>query len=250
MAQIGSKDDALKSNESSVAERDHRGAAALLRFVEDNIARGVLRPGDQLPTERELGAKFGLARNTLRKRLKVLESEGVIVRRVGSGSFVAEPPRPIAEVADPASTLLTRIHGASPAEVMELRLMIEPQVIDLAVARATAANFATLEQCLDRGEAARSTAEFEVWDGMLHLEILKAARNQLLIDIYDALNGVRRQAQWGKLKERTLTPERRVLYEKQHRAVVAALQGRDATMAREALVTHLLAVRETLVGSV
>ena len=106
-----------------------------------------------------------------------------------------------------------------------------------------------MEQCLDRGEAAKGIAEFEVWDGLLHLEILKAARNQLLIDIYDALNGVRRQAQWGKLKERTLTPERRVLYERQHRAIVAALQGRDAAAAREALVTHLLAVRETLVGA-
>jgi GntR family transcriptional repressor for pyruvate dehydrogenase complex len=239
----------LNSPETSFTDGEQRGAAALLRFVADNIARGVLRPGDQLPTERELGARFGLARNTLRKRLKALESEGLIVRRVGSGSFVAERPRSIASVADPASTLLTRIHGASPAEVMEVRLMVEPQVIDLAVARATAANFATMEQCLDRGEAAKSTAEFEVWDGLLHLEILKAARNQLLIDIYDALNGVRRQAQWGKLKERTLTPERRVLYEKQHRAIVAALRGRDAAAAREALVTHLLAVRETLVGA-
>lgn len=231
-------------------ESDGRGAAALSRFIEHSIAKGVWKPGDQLPTERDLGVRFGLARNTLRKRLKVLENEGLIVRRVGSGSFVAEPPRPIADLANPSLALLTRIHGASPSEVMELRLMIEPQVIDLAVARATSANFATLNDCLERGEASQSITEFELWDGMLHLEILKAARNQLLIDIYDALNGVRRQAQWGKLKERTLTPERRILYEQQHRAIVAALQGRDAAMARDALITHLRVVRETLVGAV
>ena len=242
----------MVSNMSTVqsTETSERGAGALLRFLEISIAQGVWKPGDQLPTERELGTRFGLARNTLRKRLKALESEGLIVRRVGSGSFVAERPRPIADAAEPGLTLLTRIHGASPSEVMELRLMIEPQVIDLAVARATSANFATLNECLERGEAAQSITEFEVWDGMLHLEILKAARNQLLIDIYDALNGVRRQAQWGKLKERTLTPERRILYEQQHRAIVAALQGRDAVLARDALVSHLRAVRETLVGAV
>jgi GntR family transcriptional repressor for pyruvate dehydrogenase complex len=226
-----------------------RGAAALLRFIEGSIAGGVWKPGDQLPTERELGVRFGLARNTLRKRLKVLESEGLIVRRVGSGSFVAQPPRPIADVANPGLALLTRIHGASPAEVMELRLMIEPQVIDLAVARATTANFNTLNECLERGEAAQTIPEFEMRDGLLHLEILKAARNQLLIDIYDALNGVRRQAQWGKLKERTLTPEGRILYEKQHRDIVTALKARDAAMAREALVSHLKAVREALLGA-
>ena len=236
-------------NDPSPANGSGKGAAALLRFIEDSIARGVWKPGDQLPTERELGARFSLARNTLRKRLKVLESEGLIVRRVGSGSFVAQPPRPIADVANPALALLGRIHGASPAEVMELRLMIEPQVIDLAVARANTANFATLNQCLERGEAAQSIPEFELWDGLLHLEILKSARNQLLIDIYDALNGVRRQAQWGKLKERTLTSERRTLYERQHRDIVAALKARDAALARDALVTHLKSVRETLVGN-
>jgi len=236
-------------NSMDIGSSGDRGAAALLRFIEGSIAGGVWKPGDQLPTERELGVRFGLARNTLRKRLKVLESEGLIVRRVGSGSFVAQPPRPIADVANPGLALLTRIHGASPSEVMELRLMIEPQVIDLAVARATTANLNRLRECLDRGEAAQTIAEFEVWDGLLHLEILKAARNQLLIDIYDALNGVRRQAQWGKLKERTLTPERRILYEQQHRAIVASLHGRDAAIARDALVTHLKAVRETLVGS-
>jgi DNA-binding FadR family transcriptional regulator len=232
-----------------VPYKTDRGAAALLRFIEGSIASGVWKPGDQLPTERELGARFGLARNTLRKRLKVLESEGLIVRRVGSGSFVAQPPRAIADVANPGLALLTRIHGASPSEVMELRLMIEPQVIDLAVARATTANFTTLSECLERGEAAQSIPEFEVWDGLLHLEILKAARNQLLIDIYDALNGVRRQAQWGKLKERTLTPEGRILYERQHRDIVTALKARDADMAREALVGHLKAVREALLGA-
>ena len=226
-----------------------RGAAALLRFIEGSISDGIWKPGDQLPTERELGARFGLARNTLRKRLKVLESEGLIVRRVGSGSFVAQPPRLIAEVANPGLALLARIHGASPSEVMELRLMIEPQVIDLAVARATTANFNTLSECLERSEAAQTIPDFEMWDGLLHLEILKAARNQLLIDIYDALNGVRRQAQWGKLKERTLTPAGRILYEKQHRDIVTALKARDAAAARDALVGHLKAVREALLGA-
>jgi DNA-binding FadR family transcriptional regulator len=243
--------EALSHNTSTAypPHNNDRGAAALLRFIEGSIAGGVWKPGDQLPTERELGVRFGLARNTLRKRLKVLESEGLIVRRVGSGSFVAQPPRPIAEVPNPGLALLTRIHGASPSEVMELRLMIEPQVIDLAVARATTANFNTLSECIERSEAAQTPPEFEMWDGLLHLEILKAARNQLLIDIYDALNGVRRQAQWGKLKERTLTPEGRVLYEKQHRDIVAALKARDATAAREALVSHLKVVREALLGA-
>jgi DNA-binding FadR family transcriptional regulator len=57
------------SHSTSAAYPPHnndRGAAALLRFIEGSIAGGVWKPGDQLPTERELGARFGLARNTLR----------------------------------------------------------------------------------------------------------------------------------------------------------------------------------------
>jgi DNA-binding FadR family transcriptional regulator len=222
---------------------EDRGGAALLRHIRDGIASGRWRPGDRLPTERDLAQRFGLARNTLRRRLDALAAEGAIVRMVGSGTYVAEPPasaRPL--------EISSAVVGASPAEVMEFRLLLEPQVVDLAAARATAADFARMEECLAEGERAATVPAFEEWDGALHRAIVAAGRNGIATAVYEAVDAVRRQAAWGALKERTLTPERRRLYEAHHRAVVASLRDRDPAAARAALREHLGAVREALLG--
>ena len=217
---------------------------AALAFIEGEISTGVWKPGERLPTERELVERFGLARNTLRKILDQLEDRGAITRHVGRGTFVAEP------AADHQSSdeLVRKIHRASPAEVMDIRLMLEPQSCEIAAARATATDLADMERCLHECEIAKGVAAFETWDGRLHQRIVAAARNQLLTDIYDAINGVRRTAQWGKLKERSLTAERRTIYQEQHRRIVGALRQRDGERARAEIRDHLLSVRESLGG--
>jgi len=61
-------------------------------------------------------------------------------------------------------------------------------------------------------------------------------------------NAVRRQSEWGKLKDRIVTPERRLKYQQEHRAVVAALKDRDDTRAKDAIITHLQHARRNLFG--
>jgi DNA-binding FadR family transcriptional regulator len=220
-----------------------RAATVVVRsFIEERIREGAWPAGHQLPTERELVEQFGIARNTIRKTLRALEEQGTIVRHVGRGTFVAF--RPASDELD----LVQRIHRASPAEIVETRLLIEPDVVALAAARATADDLATMEECLRRAESATSIAEFEHWDGQLHQTIIGAARNGLIADIYAAINSVRRQSEWSKLKERTVTPERRALYQEQHRRIVAALRDRDPEAARRALREHLDTVAANLLG--
>jgi len=57
----------------------------------DRIESGRLLPGDRLPPERELSDGLGVNRLTLRRALRVLESQGLLIRRQGSGTFVADP---------------------------------------------------------------------------------------------------------------------------------------------------------------
>jgi DNA-binding FadR family transcriptional regulator len=226
------------------------GADAMVRFILQSIDQGAWTPGQKLPTERDLATRFHISRNTLRKRLDELEADGRIARQVGSGTYVSDARPARGDFVTPAAPadLIQRIHGASPAEVMEFRLLIEPQMAELAVTRATADDLREMEEDLRRGEAAASIAEFEHWDGALHLTLLRSARNQLVTDLYAAINGVREQALWGRMKERSLTPERRRRYEQQHRAIVDALRDRDIGEARERLRTHLLDVRDSLLG--
>lgn len=226
------------------AERGSGGAAAA-RYIERQIDEGVWRPGEKLPTERELVERFRVARNTLRKSLDRLEISGKIVREVGRGTFVAMPAK--AAHGDPDS-LMSRILRASPAEIMDVRLMIEPQAGELSAVRATADDFAAMAASLRGGEAAKGVVEFEEWDGRLHQQIVDAARNQLLSDLYRAINGVRQSAAWGKLKARSLTAERHALYQQQHSAIVAALKNRDPDLARDEIRAHILAVKASFGG--
>ncbi|MGQ9365099.1 FadR/GntR family transcriptional regulator [Azospirillum sp. ST 5-10] len=222
---------------------------AALDLIERGIADGTWGPGTKLPTERELERRFGVSRNTLRKCLQALEEQGKIVRHVGRGSFVTgAPAAPARADGGDGESLVRRIHGASPAEVMELRLMVEPRAAELAAGRANAADLQRIEECLVRAEGARAVAEFEHWDGMLHVAIVGAAKNGLLMDVYDAINEVRNRPEWIKLKARTLTPDRRATYERQHRRIVDALKDRDGDRARAELENHLQLVRSGLLG--
>jgi len=218
-----------------------------MQHLRKRIEDGTWPVGYRLPAERELVAQFGIARNTLRKVLQSLEQEGLITRHVGRGTFVCAAPASVALVAE---SLLQRIHGASPAEVMELRLMIEPQFIELAATRASGRDLQQIVHCLEESEKAASVLEFEYWDGMLHQAILAAAHNNLLIDIYEAVNGVRKQPEWESLKLRSLTPERLARYRQQHRAIVEALKTRDAEAASKAVREHLLEVRNAMMGQI
>lgn len=230
--------------------RDRARAAsavsAIVERIEANIADGIWGPGSRLPTERELEEEFRVARNTLRKGLKRMEDEGKIIRHVGRGSFVAEPRQ--ADSTSDAQALLNRVVGSSPAEVMEVRLVLEPWAASLAATRATAGDIAHMRYCLTSAEAAPDIPEFEVWDGKLHECIIASAKNELLAGLYEAINMARHQPEWMKLKERTVTPERRATYQTQHAEIVEAFGERDAEKAAELIRGHLLTVRLALVG--
>jgi DNA-binding FadR family transcriptional regulator len=215
----------------------------LLSSLQEAIDSGRWKPGERIPTERALSDRYGMARNTIRRALRQLEDAGRIVRHVGRGTFV-EQGKPI-----PSDDLARRIENASPNEIMEVRLMIEPQAAECAAARANGAELDAMAECLRKGEAAPTVAEFEMWDGLFHQTIVAACRNHLLIDIYDAINAVRRKADWAALKERVVTPGRRGVTQKQHRGILAALRARDAQRAGLEMKNHLVDVRRTLVGS-
>ena len=108
-------------------------------------------------------------------------------------------------------------------ELMEARLLFEPALADLVVTHATPADFSRMEECLTRGARAGSVAEFEEWDAALHQAIAAATHNSFVIRMLDNINAVREQSEWGQLKQRSLTPERRAVYHLEHKRLVDAL---------------------------
>src|ERR1700676_5294070 len=94
-------------------------------------------PAARLPAERELAAGLGVSRSAVRHAMAVLEEQGRISREVGRGTFLRPGGARVGG------------HDFSPADVMLVRRMFEPQVMPLVVAWATARDFAEMDRCLD-----------------------------------------------------------------------------------------------------
>jgi len=211
-------------------------------FLAERIGGAEWRPGYKLPTERALAEQYGLARNTIRRILDRLVEQGKIVRHVGRGTFVAgrsTPPNGVANLGDV---------DVSPAEVMELRMIIEPGSVELAVVRATPSDLDFLDQCLERSERAKTWQEFEKWDAALHARLVRATRNHMLEMIFGVIDQVRERGEGGKLKQASLTEERRASYQREHRRIVDAVRRRDTEAARKLVTDHLQHVRRNLLG--
>lgn len=234
----------LGTGSDSSRKRAAAAAANAVAEITRNIESGEWAAGYQLPTERELQARLGIARNTVRKGLKVLEDQGRIVRLVGRGSFVSQPPPPEAE----NDNIVNQIMGCSPKEVMEVRLLIEPWGASLAAVHANAADLRHLWQCVEQSDGAVDIETFERWDSELHKTMVSAARHDLLGILYQAIDTVRDQPEWVKLKERTVSPEQVRLYHSHHREIVTAISDRNAALAEELVRKHLLDVQHTLTG--
>jgi DNA-binding FadR family transcriptional regulator len=200
-------------------------------------------PGGRLPTERHLADELGVTRTQIRQALAVLEAEGRISREVGRGTFLRS-----------AGGTAAATGGGwegdgqefSPADVMAVRRLVEPQVLPLVVALATQRDFDEFARCLDGGAAAGSAEEFELWDFALHHAIVAASRNPLLVSMYRVVERARQGEIWGNLKRRNDSRERRALYQADHVELVQALRAREPEHAVAIMAAHLARVQTDL----
>lgn len=220
------------------------GAVALREAILDNLNSRKWRAGHRIPTERALSDEFGLSRSAVRRVLADMKDKRLITQTVGSGTYVSEQVNEaLAAAANSAGQLPT-----SPAELMSARAVLEPAIVAMVIGNATSLDFARMDACCDQGEAAKSLAQFEHWDALLHEAIADAAHNSFVSKVFRLMNQVRAQGEWGALKRRSATPERRREYEHEHRALVAALQDRDGARATALCLAHLEHVRRNLLG--
>ncbi len=160
--------------------------------IQEAILAGKLKPGDTLPSERDLKEQFQTSRGTLREALRVLEQKGLLEIRVGvgGGAVVKAPPMaPIHESLD----LLIRFRKISLAHLAEFRENVEGTVAALAAARATRADVDRLEAYL--AEAARLAAagveqsrEFVRVDAKVHQALAQATGNPIYILVQEMVH--------------------------------------------------------------
>lgn len=199
----------------------------------------------RLPPERELSEMLGVTRAELRKALAELETEGQIWRHVGKGTFVGA--RPIDTVADIAAMA----KRTSPAEAMQARLALEPEIARLAALHARPEDIAAMRLCMVHQRNSKTWREYESWDNRLHRAIAEATQNSLLLGLLDTLNAVRRAVTWGRLRpaDRPMpSPDHHSFAE--HAKIVQAIDDRDLAAAAMAMRQHLQSVQSKLLNPV
>lgn len=209
-------------------------AGAVTHRIREALHSGHWPAGSRLPTERALAESLNLSRARVRKALGVLKGEGLISQKVGSGTYAARAPG---------------TSQVGPADLMRARIAFEPQIAELAVHNATAADFERMQECLAMSESAATTDEFELWDARLHNALAEATHNAMVVLVFRLMSEARRQGEWGTLKRRSASPERRLRYQREHSALVQALRERDAARAAALLREHLLNVQHNLFSS-
>jgi len=193
---------------------------------------------ERLPAERSLAEEFGVARGTIRSVLQILEEQHLVIRQVGSGTYVTH--REITNQQEIASV-------TSPLEMNEVRIAIEPQMVRLAIANASARELDELRDALRQCEECGGDPEkFALGDAAFHMALAHCARNKLMYWLYERISEVRRHAQWRTMKAKLLTPERIAFYNSQHRRIYEAIAARDTPSAVKLIKEHLYGVHDDL----
>lgn len=207
----------------------------LVEKVRALIDTGGYVHNDRLPPEREMCAALGVTRNQLRRALSELEAHGLIWRHVGRGTFVGV--RPVLNL-DDISYLRDQVN---PAQVVSVRLTIEPELARLAAIYGEKRDHDQLLACVHGCRNAPDWRGYEAWDNELHHAIARASHNKLYLYYFETLNVVRRSMVWGQPRK-TEKPARDHTSFLEHDEIVQAVFDRDANLAATKMRHHLKSV--------
>ncbi|MDA2807938.1 FadR/GntR family transcriptional regulator [Nocardiopsis suaedae] len=205
------------------------------------IAEGRLRPGDRLPTERDLAHEFEVSRSSMREAVRTLTTLGVLEVRHGAGVYVSSL-RP-ADLLETFSVLAEISQGDTLIEVLQVRRMLEPAATALAAARATDAQLERVGAILDRISSGSGGRETVAADLTFHQAIVQITGNATLAAINEGLSSRTFNARvWrGHCADGQAARLRQ-----DHERIYQALLARDPDAARAAATMHVMEVERWL----
>jgi GntR family transcriptional repressor for pyruvate dehydrogenase complex len=213
----------------------------LITSFKDLIAQGVLAQGVKLPPERDLAKKFGVSRSSLRHALKVLDIMGVLTQRVGDGTYLSTTATHI--LSEPFQFLFL-LDGISVFELLETRLIVEPELAARAAGRASADDLAALRRSLKAMEKEKDDKKLVELDLAFHETIFQASGNRLSERIFTLIH--RSMAGSILLTSQLVDWEHTLQF---HQPIYAAIDKRRPEEARRRMIEHLTDARELLIRS-
>lgn len=223
-----------------------RVSDAVVRDLEQRILEGSLKPGDQLPPERDLATELGVSRSSVREAIQKLVSRGMLYARQGEGTFVTD--RLDAGFSDPWEEML-RDHPSVREDLLEFRHLLEAKAAECAARRATEADRERIQGCLQQLEETFLGDDLDLQvdkDLAFHQAIAEASHNAIIGHLTASLLKLTRDHIQKNLSELMRLPEAKELLRQQHRRVWSAIDRGETESARLAAAEHIDYVRERL----
>src|SRR6202162_6112004 len=197
-----------------------------------------LKPGDKLPSERELAEMLQVSRSSIRDAIRSLELVGLVEPRQGAGTIVRE--RAADSVANPFLNVLNRRHQLV-AELLDFRKMIEPPLAGRAATHVSPEEIIEMEEILQRQEEKQDRGDAAIAeDAEFHYSIALASGNTVVLKVIDTLMDLLRDT-----RERSLQVEGRAQKSLAgHRRILAAIKRHDTEAANAAMRRHIEDVEE------
>lgn len=220
---------------------------SVVRQIEELILRGILRPGERLPSERDLADKLGVSRPSLREAIGDLAAAGLLVSRAGSGVFVAEV---LGSAFSPALVRLFASHEEAVFDYIAFRRDMEGLAAERAARLGSETDLRVIETIFRKMEAAhqkRDPSDEAQLDAAFHMAIIEASHNVIMLHMLRSMFDLLRE---GVFYNRQVMFRNRMTREQlldQHRAMNEAVQARDPVAARAAVEAHLTYVEQAFV---
>jgi len=219
---------------------------SVVRQIELLILRGILRPGERLPSERELSERFGVSRPSLREAIADLQEAGLLVSRANAGIFVAEV---LGSSFSPALVKLFGSHDEAVFDYIDFRRDLEGLAAERAARLGSDTDLAVVDHIFQRMEAAhqkRNPTDEARLDADFHSAIIEASHNVVMLHMMRSMYDLLREGVFYNRQVMFRQRTTRSMLLDQHHAINTALQARDAEAARAAVEAHMDFVREAL----
>ena len=223
---------------------------SVVRQIELLILRGILRPGERLPAERELSERLGVSRPSLREAIADLHGRGLLSSRPGAGIFVADVLG--SAFSDGLIQLFAR-HEEAVFDYIAFRRDMEGLAAERAAVLGSETDLAVINAIFHKMETAhskRDPSDEAGLDAEFHMAIIEASHNIIMLHMMRSMFDLLRQ---GVFYNRQVMFKQRMTREAlldQHRQINAGLQARDPVAARAAVVTHLNYVEQSLAAQI
>jgi GntR family transcriptional repressor for pyruvate dehydrogenase complex len=211
----------------------------IIAQIREELAEGRWKPGDRLPSERDLSERFRVSRASVREAIRALESMGLVKIKTGEGTYVASGAE---AVLSPLVSIILQQKDVL-LDIYEARKVIEPEIAAMAARRAGAEEIQQMEEILE--DQARQIAQGDSGleaDTVFHSLLTQSTKNKVFLRLSEAIVDSLHES-----RERSLQIHGRAARSLAgHREILKAIRAKDPVRARQAMLKHLIAIERNI----